>query len=190
MKHVFPALATERLILRPLSPDDLEFVFQHFATPDVGRYLLDDAPVTTRAQAQAILDFYLSPSASFHNRWVIVRRDDGRPIGTCGFHKWIQPYHKVEIGYDLSPSAWKQGYMTEALHRILTYAFTEMAINRVEAVVYPQNSASIRLAERLGFVREGLMREVICRDGQFYDHWLMALLRRDWAGADEEMERE
>lgn len=180
MDRPFPALATERLRLRPMATDDLTFVFQHFSNPDVGRYLLDEDPLTSLERAQEIIDFYVSPDARSHNRWIIERTADCRPIGTCGYHKWSRKDHKAEIGYDLSPFAWGQGYMSEAIQRVLEFGFGDMDLNRIEAMVYPENAASLKLLERHGFVREGLLRDELCRDGVYYDHWLLSLLRRDW----------
>lgn len=180
MSTIFPELTTERLLLRPLTAGDLDFVFRHFADPDVGRYLLDDDPVTSIDQAQAIVDFYLNPDATSYNRWILERKADHCPIGTFGFHRWSRNNHKAEIGYDLSPAAWGQGYMSEALRRVLEFGFGEMDLNRIEAIVYTENTASLKLLERHGFVREGLMREELCRNGVYYDHWLFSLLRREW----------
>ena len=180
MSNAFPELATQRLRLRPIATDDLAFVFEHFSDLDVGRYLLDEDPLTSLEQAQEIIDFYVNPAAQSHNRWIIERRSDCRPIGTIGYHKWSRKDHKAEIGYDLSPVAWGQGYMSEAFQRVVEYGFSDMDLNRIEAMVYPDNVASLKLLERHGFVREGLLREELCRDGVYYDHWLLSLLRRDW----------
>lgn len=185
MSVTFPELATQRLLLRPISPDDLEFAYQHFSDPEVGRYLLDDDPVTSLDDAKAIIDFYVSPNAELYNRWIIERKADGCPLGTCGYHKWSQRGHRAEIGYDLSPFAWGQGYMSEALDRVVEFGFTEMDLNRIEAVVHPENAASLRLLERHGFSREGLLRELLCRDDRYYDHWLLSLLKREWRRSGE-----
>lgn len=177
----FPPLDTSRLLLRPLDADDLDFVFRHFSDPEVNRYLLDEEPLATREQAQAIIDFYLAPGPKSYNRWLIVRKLDQSPIGTCGFHRWQQAHRRAEIGFDLAPSAWKQGVMTEALNAVLPYGFEHMQLNRIEALAYPDNSASIRLLERLGFQKEGVLRQYFRQRGVFHDHWLMALLRSEWA---------
>ncbi len=180
MMSGFRELATDRLLLRPISIEDLAFVFRHFSNPDVGKYLLDEDPLTSLEQAQEIIDFYVNVDAKSYNRWIIERKADGSPIGTCGYHKWSRRDHKAEIGYDLSPFAWGQGYMSEAIKRIVEFGFDEMDLNRIEAMVYPENAASLKLLERHGFVREGLLREELCRAGVYYDHWLLSLLRREW----------
>lgn len=177
----FPSLETGRLTLRPLAGNDLDFIFRHFSDPEISRYLLDEEPVTTREQAQAIIDFYLSPPGKPYNRWVITRKPDGRPVGTCGYHKWQKRHHLAEIGYDLERASWGLGYMTEALRAALQFGFETLDLNRVEALVYPENEASIRLLERLGFQKEGLLRQSICQGGVYYDHWLLSLLKAEWS---------
>jgi ribosomal-protein-alanine N-acetyltransferase len=179
--HHFPALQTERLLLRPLSGDDLDFVFQHFADPEVSRYLLDEEPLTTREQAQAIIDSYVPSAGRSRNRWVITRKSVARAIGTCGYHNWQQQHHHAEIGFDLEKASWHQGYMTEALRAALEYGFEQMGLNRVEAVVYPENDASMRVLQRLGFQTEGLLRQYCRQGGTYYDHWLLSLLKAEWS---------
>lgn len=175
-----PSLETERLLLRPLSRHDLEFVFRHFSDPEVNRYLLDEEPVTTREQAQAIIDFYSLPGRKSYNRWVIVRKVDARPVGTCGYHQWQTTHQRAEIGYDLEKASWRQGIMSEALGAMLPYGFEKMRLHRVEALVYTENDASIRLLERLGFQKEGILRQYFRRGENYYDHWLLSLLKADW----------
>ncbi len=176
----FPTLETPRLILRPIAPSDLEFVFRHFSDPLVAQYLLDEAPLTTLEQAQDIIDFYTRPIADTYNRWIMVRKADQQPIGSCGFHKWNRRNLRSEIGYDLTPTAWQQGFMREALTAAIHFGFTNMGLNRIEALVYPANTRSLALLHKLGFQQEGLLRDYFYQSGQFYDHLILALLQRDW----------
>jgi ribosomal-protein-alanine N-acetyltransferase len=176
----FPSLETERLLLRPLNNGDVEFVFRHFSDPDVNHYLLDEEPLATWEQAQAIVDFYTSPGSKSYNRWVIVEKTELRPVGTCGYHLWQKAHRRAEIGYDLERASWKKGIMTEALRAVLPYGFEYMGLNRISALVYPENEASIRLLERLGFQKEGLLRQYFRRGETYYDHWLLSLLREEW----------
>jgi len=176
----FPTLETERLILRQMTLEDSDFVFQHFSDPAVCRYLMDEPPVTEYAQAQEIIRFFLEPEEKTHNRWLVVRKSDHRSIGTCGFHKWDKRYFRAEIGYDLSPSCWGQGYMMEALRAVISSGFERMRLNRIDALVYIENDRSTQLLRRLGFKQEGVLRDYLFLDGKFYDHYLFALLQREW----------
>ncbi len=104
--NIFPSLETERLILRQMTVEDTDFVFKHFGDSAVYQYLLDEPPVKEYAHAQEIIQFYLEQEGKTYNRWVMVRKSDHQPIGTCGFHKWDKRYFRAEIGYDLGPSFW------------------------------------------------------------------------------------
>ena len=63
--------------------------------------------------------------------------------------------------------------MREALRAALRHGFVEMGLNRIEAMVYPENLASLRLLQHLGFQKEGLLRQSTRQGERFYDHWLL-----------------
>ena len=176
----FPTLETERLVLRPITSEDTDFIFQHLSDTAVNQFLMDEPPVTEHTQAQEIIEFYLEPSGKSYNRWIIIRKTDHQPLGTCGYHQWDKRYYRAEIGYDLSPGFWGKGYMTEALREAITYGFGQMELNRIEALVYVENHRSINLLKRLGFIEEGILRDYFYLNGIFYDHCLFALLQKEW----------
>ena len=114
-------------------------------------------------------------------RWGITLKDDGSIVGSCGFYKWEKdPHRKAEMGYDLAPAYWGRGIMREALQAIIQYGFDEMNLNRITVLVISYNDRSLRLVDRLGFVKEGVMRESAYFDGRFIDDVLLSLLKRDW----------
>jgi [ribosomal protein S5]-alanine N-acetyltransferase len=176
----FPALETERLILRPISWVDREFIFRHFSDPRLNRYLLDEPPVTSPTEADQIIADYLDPARASLNRWVLLNRHTQEPVGTCGYHLWNQQHQRAEIGYDLSPDWWGKGLMFEALSAVLTFGFGVLSLNRVQAIVHPENEASSRLLVKLGFRLEGILRAYYFNQGEYYDHNLFSLLRQDW----------
>ncbi len=73
-----------------------------------------------------------------------------------------------------------KGYGTEAMHLLMRFAFLELNLHRLQLSVFSYNEAAIALYEKLGFVREGILREAIHRDGRRYDMILFGLLRTDW----------
>ncbi len=178
----FTALETPRLLLRNLTVEDTDFIFRHFSDPAVTKYLMDQPPLTELEGAQEIIQFYQQPEAKKRNRWGIVRKADNGLIGTCGYHNWRQRDCHAEIGYDLSPTCWGQGYMTEALQVVIPSGFNCMGLNRIEALVYTGNTRSVRLLKKLGFQVEGTLRDYYYLNDMFHDHYLLALLRRDWKG--------
>ena len=175
----FPPLETERLTLRLLAKEDTDFVFKHFGDVKVNEFLMDEPPLTEYAQAEEIVQFYAESVGKTFNRWVIIEKFSGQLIGTCGFHKWDKRNRRSEIGYDLSPDYWRKGYMTEALSAVIANGFDRMRLNRIEAQVYIENEASVRLLQKLGFQQEALLRDYYCVDGIFYDHYLFSLIKRD-----------
>ena len=180
MPHEWPTLATPRTRLRALADSDLEFVFEHFSDSDVGRYLVDAEPLTSRAGAQEIIEWSRAGAGDpRQNRWAIVSRESERAIGTCGFHKWDKRNHMAEIGFDLSRESWRSGIMTEVLAVVLAYGFAEMDLNRIEALVHVENQASCGLLRKLDFQREGTIRDRFHHAGAYHDHHLFSLLRSD-----------
>ena len=179
-KKVFRRLETENLILKPLEMSDKEFIFKQFSDPDVTRYLVDDEPLTRIEEAEEMIVFYTVTEPHTRNRWVIIRKSDTVPIGTCGYHIWNKKDNTCEIGYDLSPAYWGKGYMTEALRRAITMGFEDMGLNRIQAFVDVRNTKSVNLALRLGFKQEGIIRDKHFFRGEYFDHYCFSLLKREW----------
>ena len=86
----------------------------------------------------------------------------------------------LTIGYCLDDAAWGQGFATEAADALLHWAFDTLDLNRVQAETDTRNTASGRVLEKLGFVREGTLREDCIVDGVVSDSWVYGLLRRQW----------
>jgi ribosomal-protein-alanine N-acetyltransferase len=117
-------------------------------------------------------------------RWGIDIK--GRPglVGTCGLFSWNRGWRKCTLGYELARAAEGQGYMSEALSTVINWGWSEMALNRIEAQVHPENMKSISLLENLGFVAEGKLRQVGFWGGSFHDMVQYSLLNQDWARHD------
>jgi ribosomal-protein-alanine N-acetyltransferase len=177
---IFPDLETDRLILRQLTMDDDDFMFKQFSDPQVTQYLMDEPPVKNIEEARMIIQYFLEPEGKNRNRWGIIRKSDNQIIGTCGFHRWEKAYFRSEIGYDLYPDFWGQGYMTEALRAAINNGFERMKLNRIDALVYIDNPRSSGLLKKLGFKQEGILRDYFYLNGTFYDHEIFSLLKRDW----------
>lgn len=178
--EILPVLETERLLLRPLANEDLEFIFSHFSNPLVTEYLMDEPPLENREQAQHIIDFYNRPGEKNNSRWALVLKENQQVIGTIGFHRWEKPYFRSEMGYDLTPAYWGYGLMSEAIQAMLRFGFEQMGLNRIDALVYVDNPRSVNVLKKAGFQIEGCLRDYFCLNGVFYDHYYLSLLRRDW----------
>ena len=87
---------------------------------------------------------------------------------------------RADIGYGLARARWGNGFMHEALSAVVDHAFGPLGLRRLEADIDPRNAASVRAVERLGFVREGLLRERWVVAEEISDTVFMGLLAREW----------
>lgn len=174
----FPRLETERLLLRKIVPGDAAALYAIFGDQEVTRYY-DLGTMTQLAEAETMVRRL---AARFRYgqaiRWGIARKQDHVFLGTCGYHFQAAGF-KAEIGYDLARAYWRQGYMNEALQAMLAYGFETLQLNRIEALVMPENEASAAVLRRLGFSEEGLLREYAFFKGQYHDLRFFSLLRRE-----------
>ncbi len=180
MHPLTPLIETERLVLRGFDPSDSDFVFKHFSDPDVCRYLYDCEPFEAIEEAEQLIRGYTNPAQNSRCRWAIVWKETGQIAGTCGFHKWDHDNKTVELGYDLAKAFWGKGIVVEAVSAVLDYAFANWDINRIQAFIAIHNSQSARVAEKLGFTREGVIRDQLLFQGQYYDHYCYSLLKREY----------
>ncbi len=174
-------LETERLILRQMTLDDTQAIYKHFSDDDVTRYM-DIASLKSTKEAEEIIQYYLDRVDKQEcYRWAIIRKSDKSFLGTCGFNSWIKHRgSRSEIGYDLSKEYWGQGYMSEALKVLIQYGFEKMELNRIEALVLLDATRSVNVLTKLGFTKEGILRQYGYWKGQFWDEYIFSLLREDW----------
>jgi [ribosomal protein S5]-alanine N-acetyltransferase len=92
----------------------------------------------------------------------------------------IRLIHYRHIPYCLDEPAWGQGFATEAAGALLQWAFNTLDLNRVQSEADTRNAASDRVLHKLGFLREGTLRENCIVDGEVSNSWVYGLLRREW----------
>lgn len=175
-----PVLRTARLELRPLLPGDAPALYAIFSDPLVMRYG-SSPPWTDPAQAEALIVAETEGTRNGRSlRLALVRTADAGLIGTCSLFSLNEACRRAEIGYALARGAWGTGLMHEALQALVGHAFDDLQLHRLEADIDPRNGASARSLERLGFVREGFLRERWIVAGEVSDSALYGLLRSDW----------
>lgn len=175
-----PSLFTPRLVLRWLTERDVDALFAIFSDPEVMRYW--NAPaMQSMFEARALLNrVHMSFVDRTALRWGIARREDDLVIGTCSLFHLDEQSGRAEVGYALGRAYWGQGFIQETLKAVLDHAFGPMNLRRIEAEIEPENVASVRAVERMGFVREGLLRERWLVEGKTSDSLMLGLLRREW----------
>lgn len=181
MSLLFPTLYTERLNLREITPADTDALYAIHSDVEAMKWFGAD-PITDRQHVRLMIDMFAAwrrePNPG--TRWGIMARDTGELLGSVGLFRWNRAWSNCIVGYELGRFAWGQGYMQEALTAALDYGFDTMGLHRVQAEIHPDNVASIRLTERLGFRHEGLHREQGYWRGQFHDLACYSLLVNDW----------
>lgn len=154
-----PRLPGERVTLRPYRDDDVDALFALYSDPVVTRWW-SHAPWTDRQQAIEFLERTRRDrkTTEFYP-WAIASNADDALIGTAALYEIDRTHRRGMIGYVLSPSMHGHGYAREALRLLLDFAWTGLDLQRIEADTDPENTASRRLLERLGFRHEGSMRK-------------------------------
>jgi len=114
-------------------------------------------------------------------RWgVTMTGAEDRVIGSCGFFLFDEEFRRAEMGYELARRYWRQGIMREALGAIITYAFANTALHRIEAVVNGANDPSKALLRALGFTLEGALRQRCFFADRYWDDVYFGLLKDEW----------
>ncbi|OMI89285.1 GNAT family N-acetyltransferase [Streptomyces sp. M1013] len=175
-----PTLDTDRLRLRPFAEADADFLYALHSNTHVMRYW-DSPPWTERARAERFLAMCRTMADEGTGvRVAVERASDGALVGWCCLVEWNPDYRSASLGYCLDEAMWGRGYATEAAHALLTWAFGTLDLNRVQAEADTRNAASARVLEKIGFVREGTLREDCVVGGEVSDSWVYGLLRREW----------
>jgi ribosomal-protein-alanine N-acetyltransferase len=176
----FPTLETPRLRLRELTLDDAPALLAIHGDGPAMRHFGTDPHHPGRGRGPGAAFCRLAPAAPPRRALGLERRADGALVGSCGLFAWNREWAKCSTGYELARTARGQGLMREALRAAFDWGFAQMGLHRIEAQIHPDNAPSLALAEGLGFVREGRLREVGFWGGQRHDLWQLGLLRGDW----------
>lgn len=159
-------LETERLVLRPLTLDDLDDLARFVADPEAMRFI-GEGGARTREQAHTTLAWMIETlERQGFGHLAAERKDDGAFVGRAGLNVWnpadwtitrldeAQGPVEVEIAYLFGREHWGRGYATEAASAIRDWAFANVDLERLIALIYPENTRSIRVAEKLGMQLE------------------------------------
>lgn len=156
---------TPRLILRELVYEDAEAMFEMDADPEVHRYL-GNHPVKEISEIYRVIDFVRKQyEENGIGRWAVIDKHNGLFVGWAGL-KFIKDEindHNLfyDLGYRFAKKHWGKGYGTEAAGASLQYGFATLGLSEVFAIADTQNSASIKILEKLGFE---------CKSVFFYDN--------------------
>ena len=174
-------LVTERLGLREFVEQDWAAVLAYQQDPRYLRYY--PWLHRTEADARAFVEMFLgwqkeTPRRRF--QLAITLKVGGGLIGNCGIRRKPENDWEADIGYELAPTQWGNGYATEAARALVDYGFEELRLDRISSWCIADNTASARVLERLGFRQEGRLRSNEYFKGRWWDTLVFALLRDEW----------
>ena len=159
-----PEIETERLRLRAFTPDDLDSLCLVFGDTDVMRYLSQGKPRSREDTETGLLRTIEGFKKRGFGMWAVATKDCETVIGYCGL-MFLEDTPELELAYGLAKSHWGKRFATEAAQASLRYGFEELKLDRIVAVVHPQNIPSQRVLEKLGMT--------YTKDAHHYDADLM-----------------
>lgn len=174
----FEILETKRLYLRKLTPEVYDEILLKCSDSEFSQYL-GLSIENIEAEKEKIRKGFTTYNKSLLIFQLISKETD-QIIGWCGFHTWYKDHRRAEIGYALNSDSIKaKGLMSEAIKPILDYGFKEMNLNRIEAFIGPDNTASLKLIQKFNFEKEGQLKNHYFKNGKFEDSIVYALLQTD-----------
>jgi RimJ/RimL family protein N-acetyltransferase len=177
-------LTTERLVLRPYQPDDLDALGEMLSDPDVVRLLYYG--VREGNELRTTLEAKIRARELREEGDVLslaaVLREDGELVADMTLIWRSREHRQGEIGYVVHPRHAGRGYATEAARELLRLGFEELGLHRICGRLDARNERSAKLLERLGMRREGRLVENERVKGEWTDDVIYALLDREWRG--------
>ena len=165
-----------RVVLRPLATGDLRRCVKWFSDPQVTQFLGRNAPVTLAEEERWFRDYLRRADEQ-----IFAIEVEGKHVGNLGLHKVDRVHRKADLGIVIGePTYWSRGYGSEALRAALAYGFDHLGLNKVSLDVLEDNVRALRSYEKCGFVREGVHREDVFKDGRFLNVVRMSILAREF----------
>jgi RimJ/RimL family protein N-acetyltransferase len=178
-------IETERLLLRPFEPGDLEPLHAIHSRADVARWLYleprDEGEAREMLEKRMQLTSISEPGDRLN--LAVVLTSTGQLIGDCMLKLKSLEHRQGEIGYTLHPDHQGHGYATEASREMLRLGFDELGLHRIEGRLEPRNAPSARVLERLGMRHEGRLVENEWVKGEWQSEDVYAILDREWREA-------
>ncbi|MFB6342084.1 GNAT family N-acetyltransferase [Saccharicrinis sp. FJH62] len=144
-------IETDRLLIRPINLDDIEPAYAMNLDADVSKYTGDGGVVSRKEIERRIKEDVLGDYEKYgFGRLAVELKGENEFIGFTGL-KYLQELHEVDLGYRLMKKYWGRGIATEAARASLKLGFDKLGLKKILALVLPENSASIRVLDKLKF---------------------------------------
>jgi ribosomal-protein-alanine N-acetyltransferase len=174
----FPNLETERLQLRRLVNDDFKEVFLLRSNKEIMKYIPRPLAETMEDALEHISAINSKIESNEGINWAITLKNDSKLIGIIGHYRLKPEHYRAEIGYMLLPEYYGKGIMTEAIKEAVKYGFEVMKLHSIEAIIDPRNSASEKVLQKNGFIKEAHFIENEYYEGEFLDTVVYSILNK------------
>lgn len=172
-------IKTDRLLIRILDINDKYSFFKYRSLPEI--YQFQSWKPKSINEVEEFIKKNITGIVNEVGAWVqlaICCADKGQVIGDIGVH-FLDDY-QIEVGYTLSPEYQGNGYAVEAVKGLVNYVFGTLKKHRITASVDPDNYASIKLLEKIGFRKEAHFIKSFYKDNQWYDDCIYSILEEEW----------
>ncbi|MBF7091475.1 GNAT family N-acetyltransferase [Flavobacterium sp. ALJ2] len=174
----FPVLKTERLFLKRITNEDANEIIALRSNPETMKYIPRPLIKTNEQALEHIAQINSITETNEGINWGITLKDNPKIIGFIGYFRIKPEHYRAEIGYMLLPEFHGKGIIPEAVKTVIDYGFNEMKLHSIEAVIDPDNLASERVLQKMGFVKEGHFKESEYYEGRFLDSVIYSLLNK------------
>ena len=173
-------LKGKRLVLRPFRVTDAPHFVEWFNDQEVVRNLYSYLPINEVAEEKWI-NHIMEERLPVFTIEAIMPCDERKVIGNCGLIDMHQKDRNAEFGIMIgAKSFWGQEYGTEAANLIINYGFKTLNLHKIKSVAYEFNARSIKIHEKLGFSKEGYLKDHVYIDGNYHGVIVFGLLKKDW----------
>lgn len=178
----FDDLQGKRIDLIELNMEGLLDMHEYSINPSFYRYMEYEPHNSIEGTRQYLNKLINRSSSDSGHYWFIFLKDQKKIIGSFGLLNVDRRKGSAEIGYGISPDYWGHGYFNEALLLVINYLFIKLYFNRICVITQVNNAPSIKALERVGFKKEGVMREyyLSMKNSNYYDAAMLALLKSDY----------
>jgi [ribosomal protein S5]-alanine N-acetyltransferase len=174
----FQNLESDRLLLRQITPDDVNEIFALRSNADIMKYIPRPLVTTNEEALEHIKMIQDKIEKNEGINWAITIKSNPKLIGIIGHYRMRWEHFRSEIGYMLLPEYYGQGITTEAIKLMVDFGFNQMNMHSLEGIIDPANTASARVLEKNGFVKEAHLIENEFYDGKFLDTVIYSLVKK------------
>jgi ribosomal-protein-alanine N-acetyltransferase len=174
----FPVIETERLLLRRITNDDVNEVFELRSNAETMKYI--PRPLIKNNQEAlghiAMIEDKINTNTGIN--WGITIKNDPKLLGIIGYYRLQPENYRAEIGYMLLPDFHGKGIIPEAVNQLVKYGFEDLKLHSIEAVIDPENIGSEKVLQKCGFTKEAHLKESELWEGKFLDKVIYSLLEK------------